>query len=136
MAQTGTIMMRSATLTPGWTSEPYSPGWETVQAFHRDSLDGLHKAGWKFFFLAERIEAIAGLISGRQAALRKAITRILRKAKATGFNCLEITEISHRRFLGLPYLFVSAHPRHIQKGNHLAILGQRTQSAPQGQRVY
>lgn len=135
MAEMGTIMMQSATVTPGWTSEPYSPGWEMVQAFDPDSLDGLHKAGWKFFFLAERIESVAALISGKQAALRKAISRILRKAKATGFNSLEITEVSQRRFLGLPYLFVSAHPRHIQKGNHLAILGQRKQSAPR-QRMY
>jgi hypothetical protein len=32
---------------------------------------------------------------------------------------MEITEMTAKHFLGLPYLSVSAHPRHIQKSMYL-----------------
>jgi hypothetical protein len=35
------------------------------------------------------------------------------------FNCLEVTGIVAKRFLGMPYTVVSAHSRHIQQGCEL-----------------
>jgi hypothetical protein len=50
-----------------------------------------------------------------QKNVRRAVRRVLRKIRSAKFNCVEITEISARHFLGLPYVHVSAHSRHIQK---------------------
>jgi len=35
--------------------------------------------------------------------------------KRQNFNCLEVTGIVAKRFLGVPYATVSAHSRHIQQ---------------------
>jgi hypothetical protein len=47
--------------------------------------------------------------------IHKALTRILAKVKPQHFNGLEITGIVVRRFLGVPYVTVSAHSRHMQQ---------------------
>ena len=128
-AQAGTILMRTGTLTPELKSEPYSPGWETVQTSSPDALDrSIRKAGWNFFFLADRIQGIAGLLSGRERGLQKAVQRLLAKAKPSKLNCVQITEISSRRFLGFPYIRVSAHARHIQRGTLLQTSLQRSRA--------
>jgi len=49
----------------------------------------------------------------------KAIKRIIASLKAKNFNCLEITHVAAKRFLGLPYVSVSAHSRHVQKSRTL-----------------
>ena len=121
--------MRTGTLTPELKSEPYSPGWESVQTSSPDALDGsIRKAGWNFFFLADRIQGIAGLLSGRERGLEKAVQRLLAKAKPSKLNCVQITDISSRRFLGFPYIRVSAHARHIQRGTPLQTFLQRSQA--------
>ena len=128
-AQAGTILMRTGTLTPELKSEPYSPGWETVQTSSPDALDGsIRKAGWSFFFLADRIQGIAGLFSGKERGLLKAVERVLAAAKPSKLNCVQITEIRSRRFLGFPYICVSAHARHIQRGTHLQTFLERSQA--------
>jgi hypothetical protein len=35
-------------------------------------------------------------------------------------NSLEITQVAAKRFMGLPYVTVSAHPRHIQESMFLS----------------
>jgi hypothetical protein len=35
--------------------------------------------------------------------------------KSDRFNCLEISQVAAKGFLGLPYVTVAAHPRHIQE---------------------
>jgi len=44
---------------------------------------------------------------------------MLRKIEPMNFNCLEVTGIVAKRFLGVPYAVVSAHSRHIQKSCYL-----------------
>jgi hypothetical protein len=51
--------------------------------------------------------------------------RVLVKAAPSKFNCLEITEVSAKQFLGFPYLQVSAHSRHIQKSPFLQAPAER-----------
>jgi hypothetical protein len=53
--------------------------------------------------------------------------RVLAKAEPSKFNCLEITEISAKQFLGFPYVHVSAHSRHVQKSPFLQELAERAE---------
>jgi hypothetical protein len=39
-----------------------------------------------------------------------------RDRETARMQCLEIDDVATRWFLGLPYVSVSGHPRHIQKG--------------------
>ena len=114
----GTIMMRAGTLTPQSLrveTEPYSHGWEMIKNSEGDAVDrDIRQADWSFFFLAASIQATAWGHWGERTA-RKAMKRVLAQVKQLKSNCLEITGISARRFLGFPYVHVSAHSRHIQK---------------------
>jgi hypothetical protein len=97
-------------------SEAFLPGWRAVR-----NLDGyelgrkIEEAKWYFFYLAGEIGAIA---LGREGlgTLRRAVKRILAKQEGQKFNSLEVTEIISKRFLGIPFLSVTAHFRHIQQG--------------------
>ena len=53
------------------------------------------------------------------AKIQTALRRILTKVKRQHFNGLEVTGIVASHFLGLPYVTVSAHSRHMQHGCHL-----------------
>jgi hypothetical protein len=116
--KTGTILIEEGTPLPEslrFESEPYSNGWRLVR-----NLDGYElgqkttKAGWNFFYMAVEIKAtVFGF--DEEKALRRAVNRVLTKLKSEKFNCLEITQVAAKRFLGLPYMTVSAHPRHIQE---------------------
>ena len=114
----GTVMMRAGTLIPQSLrveTELYSHGWEMIKNSYGDAVNrDIRQADWNFFFLATNIEATAWGHWGERIA-RKAMKRVLVQVKLLNFNCLEITEISSRRFLGFPYAHVSAHLRHIQK---------------------
>jgi hypothetical protein len=44
---------------------------------------------------------------------------MLEKVKPLNFNCLEVTAIAAKRFLGVPYTLISAHSRHIQQSCYL-----------------
>ncbi len=52
----------------------------------------------------------------RQKILRAALKRLISSVKAQGCNCIEITKVASQSFLQVPYVRVSAHARHIQKG--------------------
>jgi hypothetical protein len=105
----GTIIPQSLRV----ETELYSHGWEIIK--NADAVDrDIRRAGWTFFFLADSIQATALGYWGERA-VRRAMERVLAKAKPSKFNCLEITGISAKQFLGFPYVHVSAHSRHIQK---------------------
>ena len=119
---TATILIRdNAPLPKGLAldSEFFLPGWRALTNYDGFKLGRrIEAAKWNFFFLAG---AIRTTVIGREgpATLRRAIQRILAKQQARGFNSLEITKVVSRRFLGVPYLSVSAHSRHIQEGMYL-----------------
>jgi len=124
----GTIMMRAGTTIPQSLqveTEPYSPGWEIIKNSDGNSVDrDLRRADWNFFFLAASIQATAiGYVGAR--TVRRAMERVLAKAAPSKFNCLEVTEISAKQFLGFPYVHVSAHSRHIQKSPFLQAAAER-----------
>ncbi len=97
-------------------SEVFLPGWRTVR-----NLDGyglgqkMEEAKWYFFYLAGEHRAIA---LGREGlgTLRRAVKQILAKQEGQTFNSLEITKVASKRFLGIPFMSITAHFRHIQQG--------------------
>jgi len=116
--KTGTVLIKDGTFLPDalrFESEPCATGWRLVK-----DLDGyglgrkIHEAGWTFFCLSGEIRAtIFGF--GGPKKVRRAVKRILANLKSEKFNSLEITRVALKRFLGVPYVRVSACSRHIQE---------------------
>ena len=113
------ILIRENTALPvGLTveSEVFLPGWRAAR-----NLDGyglgqkMEEAKWYFSYLAGEHRAIA---LGREelGTLRRAVKQILAKQEGRTFNSLEITKVASKRFLGIPFMSVAAHFRHIQEG--------------------
>ncbi|MBK7931298.1 MAG: hypothetical protein IPJ98_28625 [Bryobacterales bacterium] len=75
----------------------------------------LQDSGWTFFCLADTISAISINFNTAQAG-QAAMKRLIAKAAARHCNALQVDQIAAHFFLGIPYLRVSAHPRHIQRG--------------------
>jgi hypothetical protein len=120
--QVGTILIRenpAAAQAIGFQSEPYSATWGFVKGFDGMALDRkIHAAGWNFFFLAAQVKVtFFGGIGTKN--IQNAMKRMLGKLKPMNFNCLEVTGIVAKRFLGVPYTVVSAHSRHIQQSCYL-----------------
>jgi hypothetical protein len=120
--QVGTILMKEW---PGMAqllqleSEPCSENWSLIETLDGVSLD--HKirvAGWNFFFMAAEVKAMFFGVPGA-AKIQNALQRILAKVKPQHFNGLEVTGIVSSHFLGVPYVTVSAHSRHMQQGCYL-----------------
>jgi len=122
IAQVGTILIEDRpTITQllGLEGEPFSGKWCMVQGLDGFALDRkIHAAGWNFCFMAGEVK-MRFLGSARATNIRSALQRILAKVRPQGFNCLEVTGIVARRFLGIRYTTVSAHSRHIQSSCYL-----------------
>jgi hypothetical protein len=118
----GTILIRENTPLPAnlaLETEAMSPGWRGVRNLGGYELGRkLQKANWNFFYLAGAIPTIA---FGReeQKTLHRAVRRILAKLKGKNFNCLEITAVIEKHFLGVPFLSVTANSRHLQESPNL-----------------
>jgi hypothetical protein len=112
----GAILQESLLL----ESEPYGYGWRLVKNLDSNGLDQIiSQAGWSFFYIAGLIETNT-FGSDEKKTTCKAIKRIIANLKSKNFNCLEITRVAAKRSLGLPYVSVSAHSRHIQEGPALS----------------
>jgi hypothetical protein len=116
--QVGTILMKEWPGKPqllGLESEPCSGEWRQLKLLDGFAVDRkIHAAGWNFFFMATQFKAtFFGTIGA--AKIQQALNRILEKVKQQEFNGLEITGIVSQRFLGVPYVTVCAHSRHMQK---------------------
>ena len=113
----GTILIEERPLIRqflGLESEPCSGKWSVVSGLDGFALDRkIHAAGWNFFFMAAEVKVMFFGALGT-TRIQNAVQRILAKVKPQSFNCLEITGIVAKRFLGVPYATVSAHSRHIQ----------------------
>jgi hypothetical protein len=78
----------------------------------------IHVAGWNFFFMVAEVKVVF-FGSLKPTRIQNAVRRILVKVSPQSFNCLEVTGIVAKRFLGVPYSTVSAHSRHIQPSCNL-----------------
>lgn len=120
--QVGAILMKEwpgMTQLLGIESEPCSGEWSLLQVIDGFALDRkIHAAGWNFFFMAAEVK-VTFLGAVGAVKIQNALKRILQKVKPQQFNGLEITEIVARRFLGVPYVTVSAHSRHMQQSCYL-----------------
>jgi hypothetical protein len=120
--QVGTILMKEWPGMPqliGFETEPGIGEWSMVTVPDAFALDRkIHAAGWNFFFIAAEVRAMFFGSLGA-AKVHSALQRILAKVKAQHFNGLEVTAIVTRHFLGVPYVTVSAHSRHIQRDCNL-----------------
>ncbi len=118
----GTILIRQGTLLPEGLqleSEPFSKGWRLVKSLDGSGMDRqLFEAGWTLFYMAEEVDASA-IGSDFEKTTRRAVKKVVASMKSGKLNCLEIARVSVKRFLGLPYVAVAAHPRHIQESNVL-----------------
>jgi hypothetical protein len=121
--RTGTILFETNALMPeslGLAGEPYATGWSSVSNFDVNALDtAVHKAGWTFFFMAGEIK-ITTFGFDNEAAVRRAVRRVITNVESHNCNCVEITGVSRKSFLGVPYVNVSAHSRHIQESSTFA----------------
>ena len=118
----GTILIEEGTLFPDsleFESESYSTTWRLVKNLDGYELDRkVRAAGWNFFFLAGEVKASA-YGSGVDKMIHRAIGRLLDTLKPDNLNCLQITQVARKRFLGLPYMSISAYARHIQESMFL-----------------
>ena len=96
-------------------SHPY--GWMTIN--HPLTPQQLEKelsgAGWAFFFMAGPIRVTAFGFD-RERTVYRALKRGIRAVRQQRCNCFQIESLEMHSFLGIPYVSLSARPRHIQKG--------------------
>jgi hypothetical protein len=115
---TGTILLKDGTFLPDalrFDSEPCATGWRLVKDLDGFGLDRkIRIAGWRFFCIAGEIKATVLGFEG-QNNVRRVVKRILARLQSEKFNSLEITRVESKRFLGVPYVSVSARSRHIQE---------------------
>jgi hypothetical protein len=120
--QVGTILMKEWPGMPqliGFESEPGWGEWSMVKASDAFTLDRkIHAAGWNFFFMAAEVKTMF-FGSPKAAKVQSALNRILAKVRPQHFNGLEVTAIVAHHFLGVPYVTVSAHSRHMQHSCNL-----------------
>ena len=118
----GTILIKEGTLLPeGLQLEtgPYLKGWKLVKSPGSPGIDRkLCEAGWTFFYMAAEVDAMA-FGSDSEKTTQRAVKKVIAAIKSEKFNCLEISQVAAKRFLGLPYVTVAAHPRHIQESAFL-----------------
>jgi len=129
--EVGTILMREWPGMPqilGLETEPSFGDWSVVKVMDGFALDRqVHAAGWNFFFMAAEVKAMFfGSLSATK--IQSALSRILTKVKPQHFNGLEVTKIVARHFLGVPYVTMSAHSRHLQHGCDLDSAEERQTS--------
>ena len=127
--QPGTMMVRQSVILQslGVESEPYCENWRSLSVRDSSGLD--HKvraAGWNLFFMAGELRAVVPAWGG-QNTLRRGVKRLLAQTRLQDFNCLEVSHIFRKRFLGIPYVSIAAHPRHIQEGCQIQSVEQRAQ---------
>ena len=104
---------------PGLETEPCVGEWSLVKVIDAFVLEReIHAAGWNFFFMATEVKTMFLGFLGEEK-IQSALKRILAKVKLQHFNALEVTEITARHFLGVPYVTVSAHSRHMQQSYNL-----------------
>ena len=111
----GSILIEEGTQLPDSVlleSESYSSGWAALR--NPRSLDPEIK-GRTFFFMAGEIKStVFGF--DRQKTLGAALKRLATSVKLTKCNSFEITQVTRKSFLKVPYVSITAHRRHLQKG--------------------
>jgi len=112
LVEEGTSLPRAMVL----DTKPFLPNWKCLRDQDAAGLEAqLSTARWTFFYMAGEIKS-SGFGSDPDRRLRSAMDQIVRDVRSQKCNCLEVTSLSNKSFLGIPYLRVTAHARHIQDG--------------------
>lgn len=108
----------------GIESRSYSPAWRTMIGMTNFTAEkSLREADLHLFFLAGELRVLQPGWGAR--AIHRGIKRLLAMGRKSQVNCMEITQISPARFLGLPYVAITAYRFHIQKGSMLHSSAER-----------
>lgn len=108
-------------------SEPYFENWHSLGVLESAGLDGkLRATGWSLFFMAGEIRAVVPGWGG-QKTLRRGVKRLLTQTRLQHFNCLQVSHLLKKHFLGFSYVSIAAHTRDIQEGYLIQTTEQRTQ---------
>lgn len=130
----GTLMVQEGVLLPSpmdAVTQTYSPGWRTVASTDGFALDRkLRLLGWGCFFLAGELKAVS-FGSSSAGMLNGAVRRLLARVRLLNFNCVEFTTITRSHFMGIPYVRVRGHARHIQQSSQLDDADQRNRQQHQ-----
>jgi len=123
----GSILVEQGTQLPNSPEfQRSSNGWAAVRDARPTFEKEIKAAGWTFFFMAGEIKAtVFGF--DRQKTLRAAIGQLTANAKSHNCNSIEITQVTDKSFLRLPYVSVTAHQRHLQKG---LVFGEPSMTQP------
>ena len=96
-------------------NESDTDGWAGIENGRSAFEKTIQEDGWTYFFMAGEIKATAfGL--DRHKRLGAVRHRLITDARAQHSNSIEITTVTSKSFLGVPYVSVTAHVRHLQKG--------------------
>ena len=114
----GSLLVDGGVRLPNSRLLPRAPdlnGWTALNGARAAFESEVREAGWTFFFMAGKIEtAVFGF--DKQKTLRTALKRLIANAKSHHCNGIEIAQVVNKTFLKVPYVSVSAHARHLQKG--------------------
>ncbi len=127
--QPGTMILHQSAMfdTLDVESEPYFRNWRSLGIIESSGLDRKVRAkGWNLFFMAGEIRAVVPAWGGHNT-LRRGVKRLLAQTQLQNLNCLEVTHVLRKHFLGIPYRSIAAHPRHLQEGSTIQSSQQRAQ---------
>lgn len=110
-------------------STAYCKGWRQIMGASASTLDGaLRASGWNRFHVAGTMRTLE-LGDGGDACLRRGISRLAARAKASNFNCLLVKTIDRKSSFGVPFVSFSANACHIQEGTVLGVAATSRGSA-------
>lgn len=127
---TGSVFISNATARPPSceVEELASvPGWSRITNGSAAQLGReIESAGWTFFYMAGEIRSTS---MGRDDSARteRSLRHLINGASLGHCNCLQITDIKRRSFVGMPYVSLIGQARHIQKSPFLT---DRSKSFP------
>jgi hypothetical protein len=113
--------------------EPCMQSWSVVRVDSAEALDQqIRGVGWNWFLMATELK-VTVFGSASQMVLRRALMLIVKNHPTQFFNCLEVTNISTKKFFGLPYTVVTANSRHIQSSWRLDDVDRRQKDQRQAE---
>src|SRR5271165_5673988 len=127
--QSGTMLLHQSAKLESLelATESYCQNWRSLGPLESSGLDRKVRAkGWNLFFMAGEIRAVVPAWGGHNT-LRRGVKRLLAQTRLQHLNCLEVTHILRKYFVGIPYLSIAAHPRHLQEGSQIQSSQQRAQ---------
>jgi hypothetical protein len=118
---TGSVLFKTGTFLPPALEVPLRRvgDWDLIRGEDGFAVERkLRQAGWHFFFMVPAVEASAFGLDSRKT-FAKALRQITRTVEARGFNAVEVTAVKQRQWLGVQYVSITAHPRHVRNSPFL-----------------